>query len=93
MSQYNFRDKVALYCLRGDMQVEDIEELFSQGIAMIFILNEKKKPEIDQRTMKADNKQIKEGEINSHEEKKNTTSHSKTNKLSAVKAMFYIFTF
>lgn len=42
MSQYNFRDKVALYCLRGDMQVEDIEELFSQGIAMIFILNEKK---------------------------------------------------
>lgn len=37
------------------MQVEDIEELFSQGIAMIFILNEKKL-EIDQRTMKADNK-------------------------------------
>lgn len=50
MSQYNFRDEVAWLCLRGDIQVEDIEELFVQGIAMIFILNEKK-TEIDQRTM------------------------------------------
>lgn len=42
MSQYNFRDEVALLCIRRDIQVEDIEELFVQGIAMIFILNEKK---------------------------------------------------
>lgn len=50
MSQYNFRDEVALHCLRGDIQVEDIEELFEPGIAMISILNEKK-TEIDRRTM------------------------------------------
>lgn len=50
MSQYNFRDEVALLCLKGDIQVEEIEELFVLGIAVIFILNEKK-TEIDQRTM------------------------------------------
>lgn len=42
MSQYYFRDEVALLCWRGDIQMEDIEKLFVQGIAMIFILNEKK---------------------------------------------------